>query len=88
MQTDKDKPGLKATVTVKFFGMLTDVAGMHELVANQNADLVSLRLFLLEKFPALKDHSFIVAVNKQVTQGNRQLFTGDEVALLPPFSGG
>lgn len=41
-----------------------------------------------KKFPVLKDMKFSLAVDKQLVQENIRLRGNEEIALLPPFSGG
>jgi len=71
-----------------FFGPLADIAGKtkYDLSQVQNTDELKKKLF--EKHPELVSHTFLVAVNKKVQQKNVALKIDDEVALLPPFSGG
>lgn len=71
-----------------FFGPLADIAGKthFDLTGIQNTDDLKVKIF--EKHPELQSHSFLVAVNKKVHSGNVILNIDDEVALLPPFSGG
>lgn len=38
--------------------------------------------------PELRQRTFYVAVNQEYAQSEHQLQDGDEVALLPPVSGG
>ncbi len=40
------------------------------------------------RVPALRDRTFYVAVNEEFAQRDTILQDGDEVALLPPVSGG
>jgi molybdopterin synthase sulfur carrier subunit len=74
-------------LTIKTFGQLAEITGTTELHM-EAVDLVSLRVALMSKFPALKDRKFAVAVNKQLITENRNFKENDVVALLPPFSGG
>lgn len=39
-------------------------------------------------FPILEDLKFSLAVDRQLVQKNTQLNGTEEIALLPPFSGG
>lgn len=88
MNTDKNKPALKALVTVKFFGPLATVAGQNEKSVECDGTLEALLHELHQQHPLLTQHRFTVAVNRTITTGHHPLYTGDEVALLPPFSGG
>lgn len=40
------------------------------------------------RLPSLRDRTFYVAVNEEFAQRDTVLRDGDEVALLPPVSGG
>ncbi|MCY3991234.1 MAG: MoaD/ThiS family protein [Caldilineaceae bacterium] len=40
------------------------------------------------RVPTLRDRTFYVAVNEEFAQRDTVLHDGDEVALLPPVSGG
>lgn len=73
---------------VKSFGLLTDVIG-HDLIDFDFVDNTDkLRLKLIEAYPRLKQLSFSIAVNKKLISQITALEIGDEIALLPPFSGG
>jgi molybdopterin converting factor subunit 1 len=79
-------------VRVLFFGILKDVAGRAseslELPAKASVrDALDCCIFRL---PAIKDvmPSVAVAVNRQYAGSDTMLNNGDEVALLPPVSGG
>jgi molybdopterin synthase sulfur carrier subunit len=71
-----------------FFGSLTDIAGKTEFDVSQIENTDQLKEKLFGKYPELKKHSFLIAVNKKVQTGNCTLKEDDTVALLPPFSGG
>ncbi len=80
------------TVTVKFFAATRDAVGMaretRDVPKGTTAD--QLLDILKQDHPALDEPSkqIIVAVNKETGKGDRPLKDGDEVALLPPVSGG
>ena len=79
-------------VSVLFFGMLKDVAGR----ATDSVDLregASIRDVLAHyeaQIPRLKESlpSVALAVNQEYASPDTKLQSGDEVALLPPVSGG
>ncbi|MBW7846158.1 MAG: MoaD/ThiS family protein, partial [Bacteroidia bacterium] len=48
----------------------------------------SLEIWLHQNFKELKNKTYKIAVNKKLILNNTQLQSGDEVALMPPFSGG
>ena len=77
---------------VLFFAQLKDVTGCAEISLEPAAPLSSEALWgvLLERFPGLQAHrpSLRLARNWEYV-GPETVFTlGDEVALIPPVSGG
>jgi MoaE-MoaD fusion protein len=79
-------------VRVLFFGMLKDAAGKSSEVVevNANASLRDLLAVCEARIPKLKElmASLAVAVNQEYAGPYTQLKENDEVALLPPVSGG
>ena len=75
-------------ITVLFFGELAEVAGANKMAMQNMSDTQSLTEWVVEKYPALKNRTYRVAVNKEVISEKRNLNNGDEVALLPPYAGG
>mmetsp|Transcript_12523 Transcript_12523/g.18913 ORF Transcript_12523/g.18913 Transcript_12523/m.18913 type:complete len:82 (+) Transcript_12523:210-455(+) len=79
-------------INIKFFASAREVVGIHSLSLDVEADCDTdtLRNILLEKFPQLTDsiHEISIAVNKKYIQGVQVLQPNDEIALIPPISGG
>ena len=79
-------------VQVLYLGMLRDIAGREREVAElpDGANLRALIAQLQEKLPKLGDFrsAIAVAINCEYANGEAELHDGDEVALLPPVSGG
>ena len=75
-------------ITVLFFGELAEVAGANKIAVQNMSDTQSLTKWMVEKYPALKNRTYRVAVDKEVISEKRNLNNGDEVALLPPYAGG
>jgi MoaE-MoaD fusion protein len=79
-------------VRILFFGMLKDLAGTSSdlLDLDEGATVGDLLRHCGKQIPRLKDAlpSAAVAVNQQYAQERTILKTNDEVALLPPVSGG
>jgi MoaE-MoaD fusion protein len=79
-------------VRVLFFGMLKELAGAASdpLELPEGATVADLLVHCEEKTPKLKEslHLLAVAVNQQFAGPETRLSPGDEVALLPPVSGG
>ncbi|NQY06386.1 MAG: MoaD/ThiS family protein [Flavobacteriaceae bacterium] len=75
-------------VTVKFFGLLSEVANCDEEVFMTDGHTVTeLLQVIYRKHPKLQLQQF------QIAQGNKLVtdqikLTGELIALLPPFSGG
>jgi molybdopterin synthase catalytic subunit len=80
-------------ITVRLFAALKDAAGAAEVKVAERPSTVQELLDLLERTrPALagplSQGRFLVAVNQEFADRQTPLRDGDEVALLPPFSGG
>src|ERR1700680_3475096 len=79
-------------VRVLFFGMLKDFAGRdsEQLTLPENATLEDLLGHYGEGNPRLKQalSSIAISVNQEYAPQSTKLAHGDEVALLPPVSGG
>lgn len=43
---------------------------------------------LKTEYPQLRTLNFTLAIDRQITHGNIELKGSEEIALLPPFSGG
>ncbi len=82
------------TVTVLFFGALSDVMGRQQVMALPSDGITAdgLKRHLLEASEDLaalvEDAPIKMAVNNTVVGGDHRLNDGDEIAFLPPFSGG
>jgi MoaE-MoaD fusion protein len=79
-------------VRVLFFGVLKDVVGRSSeaLTLPEQATARDVIEHYEQRFSSLKGmlHSIAVSVNQQYVQPGDRLRAGDEVALLPPVSGG
>ena len=80
-------------ITVKLFATLKDKAGQNELhMDNVPATVAGLLKRISEDYPALTDillrGRIVIAVNHEFVKPDAPLHDGDEVALMPPFSGG
>lgn len=79
-------------IKVLFFGMLKDVVGRaeEELEVGPGARLRTVFTHYAERFPRLRDMegSIVLARNQQFSPASTPVAEGDEVALLPPVSGG
>ena len=79
-------------VTVRLFARLRDLAGSGELVRDVPgpATVQSVWRVLVAEMPALQDYerTMSVAVNADYSKMTAPVGDGDEVAFLPPVSGG
>lgn len=77
-------------LTVKTFGVARDVMGGKEVVIETYGNLVlDLRKELILKYPELeKLRSLFIAVNQSYSEETTELKETDEIALIPPVSGG
>jgi molybdopterin synthase catalytic subunit len=79
-------------VTVRLFARLRELAGMPELIRElpDGATTRDAWEALAQEFPALAEYERIIscAVNAEYARWATPLRDGDEVAFLPPVSGG
>jgi molybdopterin converting factor subunit 1 len=79
-------------VTVRLFARLRDIAGAPELSreAGPDATIGSVWRQLVDDFPEFAgyERSISCAVNADYARMDRPVRDGDEVAFLPPVSGG
>ena len=79
-------------IKVKLFAILRERVGESEITITVPSGITvnHLNNEILKKYPQLKSFSnkFVTSVNCKVTTGDTVITTKDEVALLPPVSGG
>jgi molybdopterin converting factor subunit 1 len=75
---------------IKAFGITKEIVGAREIVVETNIQTVAeLREELKVKYPALlKLKSLFIAVNSKYSDEELALHETDEIALIPPVSGG
>jgi sulfur-carrier protein len=75
---------------VKAFGITKDILGGRETVIEMEGTAVhDLRKYLNDRYPELKGlRSLFIAVNSNYAEDHIQLQETDEIALIPPVSGG
>lgn len=74
-------------VKIIAFGMLADLLPKEGLIMESNT-LKVLHQQLQKNYPELKNYTYRIAVNQQISEWDTTLKDEDIVALLPPFSGG
>lgn len=75
---------------IKAFGVTRDILGGRETVLElEDNTVASLRAALRKRYPPLMEiRSLMVAVNKAYAQDDLRIVESDEIALIPPVSGG
>ena len=79
-------------IHVRLFALLKDRAGSDHIELNlpEKSTIATAVEQLRHRIPALADHlnHIAFALNRSYTQSNTPLQEGDELALIPPVSGG
>jgi molybdopterin converting factor small subunit len=73
---------------IKFFGILKELLGQEYLEVPFCTSSSELRIYLETQMPAIKNQTFTLAVNREIVTSEHMLKPDDEIACLPPFSGG
>jgi molybdopterin synthase sulfur carrier subunit len=73
------------------FGIAKDIFGGSsiELPLNENATVADMKKILESQYPKLKQlASYLVAVNSEYAEDSVAVNEKDEIAIIPPVSGG
>ncbi len=74
---------------LKVFGVARDIMGGKEVEVESVQNVGELRKLLLSNFPKLKElNSLLIAVNQTYASDEISISETDEIALIPPVSGG
>lgn len=76
------------TIRCLVFGPLSDILPNQEIEVEESCTILQFRNHLYKQYPALKERRFTIARNHTIANDEDRLTHQDEVALLPPFSGG
>jgi molybdopterin synthase sulfur carrier subunit len=83
------------TLKVKSFSILREIIGKHEMTLqlpkkDEGTTVADLRIRVLELYPAISAQRIVmaIAVNAKMANDKSIINDFDEVALLPPISGG
>ena len=74
-------------ITLLYFAQIRSITALPSEQLEYVSDLDELKMILLEKYPKLINAHFVFSVNKEISE-SCSLNDNDEVALMPPFSGG
>ena len=82
-----------ATLNIKLFGILREKMNSNNLlisIYDTSISLKELRKYLEELYPSLglNNINFVFAVNKVICNEDMNVKTSDEIAIIPPISGG
>ncbi len=79
-------------ITIRFFAIVKDRAGLGQttLELPPESSVATASAALAEQFPAIRDDlgRIAFAVNRTYVKPDQVLHDGDELALIPPVSGG
>jgi molybdopterin synthase sulfur carrier subunit len=78
-------------ISILAFGIAKDIFGASSVNVqlDKTATTGNLKTVLEEKYPRLKQlASYMVAVNNEYAEDNGAITDRDEVAIIPPVSGG
>jgi molybdopterin converting factor subunit 1 len=76
---------------INLFGITRDIVGKNitEVEINQESDVQTVLGILKTDFPKLQEiKSLLIAVNSEYAEADLMLSERDEIALIPPVSGG
>lgn len=75
-------------IQVLTFGVIKEIIPEAHSEVAPACSVLQLRNFLNDRHSALRGIPYLVAVNKSIAPEQYIIQTEDEIALLPPFSGG
>lgn len=77
-------------ITVLAFGIAKDILGAQSIqLQTDGATIGDIKAILEEQYPELKElASYMIAVNDEYAHANTVIHAGDEIAIIPPVSGG
>jgi sulfur-carrier protein len=75
---------------IKTFGIARDIMGSKELILEISGNrVIDLRKDLSRQFPKLESlNSLFIAINQNYAEDETVINEADEIALIPPVSGG
>lgn len=81
---------IKYKMKLKIFGKLTDIfhGNKYDLDSENEKSVSELKVNLYEKFPELKESTFLIIVSGVKANDDEMIPENAEIALLPPYSGG
>ncbi|MGK6351335.1 MoaD/ThiS family protein [Parapedobacter sp. DT-150] len=77
-----------STLSILCFGRVSDLIGSSRIDMPLVNDTDELQQWLNKQYPALRQATYVIAVDQEIIRKNTLLTVQQEIALLPPFSGG
>lgn len=74
-------------IKIQLYGQLKQITGSSELTT-EAGDTDGLAKEMLARFPLCENVNYLIAVDRNIVQVNTAIKEGQELALLPPYSGG
>jgi molybdopterin synthase sulfur carrier subunit len=74
-------------VKIQLFGQLKQIIGVPELTTEAK-DTDGMMKEITARFPLFENLKCLIAVDRNIVQINTSIKAGQELALLPPYSGG
>ncbi len=75
-------------VKILVFGKLAEITGLKEFFIEEAENVEALKKVLEDKFHKLRGMKYAISVNRVLASHDTRVCSGDEIALMPPFSGG
>jgi molybdopterin converting factor small subunit len=74
-------------VKILLYGQVKQITGLGELTTDA-ADTDGLKKEITARFPVMEKLNYLIAVDRNIVSVNTPISAGQELALLPPYSGG
>lgn len=75
-------------INVRFFGVLAEVTQTSFKHYRDIKSFDDLRLRIEDDYPEIVHYNYLISVNNELISTNPLLNNDDEVAFMPPFTGG
>ncbi|WP_143304524.1 molybdopterin converting factor subunit 1 [Chitinophaga vietnamensis] len=77
-------------MSLLLFGVARDITGSPKMeIPPEVRDVQALRAWLYHQYPALEQlKTMMIAVNREYAEDHVQIGQEDEIAIIPPVSGG
>ena len=81
---------LETIVAMKIllFGQLKQITGSSELQLERIGSTDQLMVEMKSRYPAMADLNYLIAIDKTIIHTDTVICENQELALLPPYSGG